>query len=457
MAEYSQKWHNGTSRGRSTKTFDGLAAIQAQLNNLGREIKKVNEKVYAAQDSTPLYKARQTSVLFLSHLDNHYCEEEGNYRPKFMEACGASHINNVIPWKEKDPGSFTLPYFINDLCFDNALVDLGASISVMSLLTYLNLGLGELVHNRLTVELADRTVKYPKGIAENVLVGIGKFTFPIDFIILDIPEDIKVPLILGRPFLSTARAKIDVYKRKITLRDYKSFKAQSDPVLKDLQLVSEPLKGTLHKIEHRSKLFIPPQIIMSQTTNDNFSLHDEDELSLHDDASLDGSVPATNKEMLITKTPTNNYHYHKYSSYIKLPGPPKKMIRIRGDEIGTFIVIIANEVWKVIQKELKEASHQRFQKLLSQLDALGAGMSDEDANHKFLRSLPPAWDSPSQTSKRHHLLPLHLISQVVEPTQKPANADDVDLIHEDLDQIDDLDLEEMDINWGRNAYDYHKD
>ncbi|GKC54525.1 putative reverse transcriptase domain-containing protein [Tanacetum coccineum] len=88
----------------------------------------------------------------------------------------------------------------------------------MPLSTYLNLGLGELAHTRLTVELADRTVKYPKGIAENVLVRIGKFTFPVDFIILDMPEDIKVPLILGRPFLSTARAKIDVYKRKITLR-----------------------------------------------------------------------------------------------------------------------------------------------------------------------------------------------------------------------------------------------
>ncbi|GJT80609.1 reverse transcriptase domain-containing protein [Tanacetum coccineum] len=62
------------------------------------------------------------------------------------------------------------------------------------------------------------TVKYPKGIAENILVGIGKFVFPVDFIILDMPEDIKVPLILERPFLFTARAKIDVYKRKITLR-----------------------------------------------------------------------------------------------------------------------------------------------------------------------------------------------------------------------------------------------
>ncbi|GJY48871.1 putative reverse transcriptase domain-containing protein [Tanacetum coccineum] len=88
----------------------------------------------------------------------------------------------------------------------------------MPLSTYLNLVLGELAHTRLIVELADRTVKYPKGIAKNILVGIGKFTFPIDFIILDMPEDIKVPLILGIPFLSTARAKIDVYKRKITLR-----------------------------------------------------------------------------------------------------------------------------------------------------------------------------------------------------------------------------------------------
>ncbi|GJZ40532.1 reverse transcriptase domain-containing protein [Tanacetum coccineum] len=88
----------------------------------------------------------------------------------------------------------------------------------MPLSTYLNLGLGEFSHTRLTVELADRIVKYPKGIAKNVLVGIGKFTFPIDFVILDMPEDVKVPLILRRPFLSTARAKIDVYKRKITLR-----------------------------------------------------------------------------------------------------------------------------------------------------------------------------------------------------------------------------------------------
>ncbi|GJU83915.1 hypothetical protein Tco_1291461 [Tanacetum coccineum] len=209
MAEYSQKWHNGTSRRRN-----------ASIRNQGASIKTLEMQIgQMSKNSILLYKSRQTTVPFPSRLDNHYCEEEeGNYGPKFMEDYGASHINNTMPRNEKDLGSFTLPCFINNTYFDNALVNLGASVSIMPLLTYLNLGLGELAHTKLIVELADRTVKYPKGIAENVLVGIGKFTFPVDFIILDMPEDIKVPLILGRPFLFTVRAKIDVYKRKITLR-----------------------------------------------------------------------------------------------------------------------------------------------------------------------------------------------------------------------------------------------
>ncbi|GKD43806.1 gag-pol polyprotein, partial [Tanacetum coccineum] len=131
---------------------------------------------------------------------------------------GASYIDKSIPQKDKDPGSFTLPCYINNVCFDNSLADLGASVNVMPLSTYLNLGLDKLAHTKLMVELVDRIMKYPKGIAENVLVGIGRFVFPVDFIILDMPEDVKVPLILRRPFLSTAHAKIDVFKRKITLR-----------------------------------------------------------------------------------------------------------------------------------------------------------------------------------------------------------------------------------------------
>ncbi|GJS14406.1 hypothetical protein Tco_0408878 [Tanacetum coccineum] len=253
MAEYSQKWHNGTSRTRSTETSDGLTAIQAQLNNIGREIKKVNEKVYNAQvgyeqckcphytKDCPLKEEKKTleeayytqfgvpfqggghraTALRFSQRSNanpSYQERRQSMKDTLKAYSEASHINNSIPRKEKDPGSFTLPCFINNVCFDNALTDLGASVSVMPLSTYLNLGLGELAHTKLTVELADRTLKYPKEIAKNMLVGIGKFVFPIDFLILDMPEDIKVPLILRIPFLSIAHAKIDVFKRKITLR-----------------------------------------------------------------------------------------------------------------------------------------------------------------------------------------------------------------------------------------------
>ncbi|GJX24180.1 hypothetical protein Tco_0228625 [Tanacetum coccineum] len=202
---------------------DQVKSISTTIEADSYPIRRIGSSQYAVfvgQNRTLRYETRQMTLPFPSRLNGYYCEEKkGSYGPQFLEAYSeASHINNSIPRKEKDLGSFTLPCFINNVCFDNTLVDLGASVSVMPLSTYLNLGLGELAHTKLTVELADRTVKYPKGIAENVLVGIGKFTFPVDFIILDMPEDIKVPLILGRPFLSTARAKIDVYKRKITLR-----------------------------------------------------------------------------------------------------------------------------------------------------------------------------------------------------------------------------------------------
>ncbi|GJS06394.1 hypothetical protein Tco_0363190 [Tanacetum coccineum] len=192
--------------------------IEADLHPI-RHIGSPQYAIFTRQNRTLMYKTRQTMIPFPSRLNGYYCDgKKGSYGPQFSEAYSkASHINESIPQKEKDPGSFTLPCFINNICFDNSLVDLGASISVMPLLTYLNLGLGKLAHTKLIVELADKTVKYPKEITKNVLVRIGKFTFPVDFIILDMPKDIKVPLILGRPFLSTARAKINVYKRKITL------------------------------------------------------------------------------------------------------------------------------------------------------------------------------------------------------------------------------------------------
>ncbi|GJT11581.1 hypothetical protein Tco_0858623 [Tanacetum coccineum] len=256
IAEYSQKWHNGTSRtrrGRYRATAPGfyqrnngnpsyqerrqsmeetlskfmsesakrheensnlikeirastdasirnqeasIKTLEIQIGQISKSISTIVEAdsypirrmgssqyaVSTRQNRTLLYETKQTTIPFLSRLNACHCEEKkGSYEPQFSEAYSeASHINNSIPKEEKDPRRSA--------------------------------------HTKLTVELADRTVKYPKGIAENMLVGIGKFIFPVDFIILDMPEDIKVPLILGRPFLSTAYAKIDVFKRKIILR-----------------------------------------------------------------------------------------------------------------------------------------------------------------------------------------------------------------------------------------------
>ncbi|GJW65987.1 ribonuclease H-like domain-containing protein [Tanacetum coccineum] len=282
LTDMQEKWHNGTSsKAISTETSDGLAAIQAQLNNLEREFKKVNKKVYTAQFGAPYqpaghYKVAGPGFYQRNNENSSYPDRRQTLEEsltKFMAKSAKRHEENsniikeirastdaairnqgasiktleiqigqmskvlqergigeaqdvkileaydhTLPQEEKDIGSFTLPCFIHNVCFDKALVDLGASVSVMPFSTYTNLGLGILSHTRLTIELADRTITQPRGIAKNVPVRIGKFIFPIDFIILDIPEDDDVPLILGRPFLSTAYSKIDVYKRKITLR-----------------------------------------------------------------------------------------------------------------------------------------------------------------------------------------------------------------------------------------------
>ncbi|GKC46315.1 hypothetical protein Tco_1064037 [Tanacetum coccineum] len=119
-----------------------------------------------------------------------------------------------LPPKEQDPGSFILPCSIGRLAFNNALVDLGASISIMPLPVYKRLGIGKLEPINMMIEMADKTKCTPKGIVENLLIKIDKFIFPVDFVILDMVEDFKKPIILGRPFLATTRTK-ESYKEVV--------------------------------------------------------------------------------------------------------------------------------------------------------------------------------------------------------------------------------------------------
>ncbi|XP_073118857.1 uncharacterized protein [Henckelia pumila] len=127
-------------------------------------------------------------------------------------------VQNKIPLKQKDPGSFSIPCVINDIQFHKALCDLGASINLMPYSVFRKLSLREPKSTRMSLQLADRSIKYPRGIIEDVLVKVDKFIFPVDFVVLDMEEDLDMPLILGRPFLATGKALIDVQKGELLLR-----------------------------------------------------------------------------------------------------------------------------------------------------------------------------------------------------------------------------------------------
>ncbi|GJV19942.1 reverse transcriptase domain-containing protein [Tanacetum coccineum] len=133
------------------------------------------------------------------------------------ENCSAI-ILKKLPEKLEDPGRFLIPCTFSELkC--KALADLGASINLMPFSVYTKLGLPALQSTRMTLELANCSLCVPKGIARDVLVPVGRLTFPADFVVVDFECDYRVPLILGRPFLRTARVLIDVHGEELVIRD----------------------------------------------------------------------------------------------------------------------------------------------------------------------------------------------------------------------------------------------
>ncbi|CAH9100168.1 unnamed protein product [Cuscuta epithymum] len=132
------------------------------------------------------------------------------------EECSAI-IQNKLPPKLKDPGNFTIPCSIGKIGEVRSLCDLGASINLMPYSLFKKLSVGELQPTTVALQLADRTIRYPIGIMEDVLVKVGKFYFPVDFLVLDM-EEMEVPVILGRSFLATSAAVIDVQAGTVRLR-----------------------------------------------------------------------------------------------------------------------------------------------------------------------------------------------------------------------------------------------
>ncbi|CAN6552321.1 unnamed protein product [Malus baccata var. baccata] len=128
-------------------------------------------------------------------------------------------LQQKLPPKCKDPGSFSIPCVIGNTRFEQCMLDLGASINVMPYSIYASMNLGELKQDGVIIQLADRSNAYPKGVLEDVLVQVNHLIFPADFYVLEMEDSShapSLPILLGQPFMKTARTKIDVFMGTLT-------------------------------------------------------------------------------------------------------------------------------------------------------------------------------------------------------------------------------------------------
>ncbi|GJV33226.1 reverse transcriptase domain-containing protein [Tanacetum coccineum] len=188
----------------------------------------------------------------------------------FLSDESSAILQNKVPPKLGDPGSFLIPCNFNKTFSCNALADLGASINLMPYSLYAKLSLETLKPTKMSVRLANRSFQYPVGIAENMLIEVGKFTFLVDFVILKMEEDSKVPLILGRPFLHTADAVIRV-KQKNSILDIdvidEIFEEDFDALLNEGSKILHSIKGTVLEKE----IFSEFNKFIAMTVDENYN------------------------------------------------------------------------------------------------------------------------------------------------------------------------------------------
>nr|GEV31960.1 hypothetical protein [Tanacetum cinerariifolium] len=164
------------------------------------------------------------------------------------ENCSAMLLKK-LPKKLGDPDKFVIPGDFPGIDVCHSLADLGESINLMPLLIWKKFSLLELTPTRMTLELVDRSITHPKGVAEDVSVKVGKFHFPTDFVVVDFEADTRVPIILGRSFLRIGRALIDVYGEEITLKvnDESYNSKSSNPTMVSNPSFSEETKSDFCK------------------------------------------------------------------------------------------------------------------------------------------------------------------------------------------------------------------
>jgi len=163
-----------------------------------------------ALQQMPLYSKFLKDMLTRKHKYIHQenIVVEGNCSAVFQK---------ILPPKHKDPGSVTIPCSIGEVTVGKALIDLGASINLMSLSMCRRLGELEIMPTRMTLQLVDCSITRPYGVIEDVLVRVKHFIFPANFVVMDIYEDNDIPIILGRPFMLTTSYVVDMGRKKLEM------------------------------------------------------------------------------------------------------------------------------------------------------------------------------------------------------------------------------------------------
>ncbi|XP_070017668.1 uncharacterized protein [Nicotiana sylvestris] len=194
--------------------------IQQETEKVAEPVEEPVVEIVADKEKSQVIGKKRPPAPFPQRLAKHQKEEQ--YKKFFemlkqIQTC-SEVVTRPIAEKLFDPGSFTIPCTIGNFAFAKVLCDLGASINLMPLAIYKRLGIGRARPTSMLLQLADRTMKRPFGILDNVLIQVGKFVFPADFVILDCKVDEEIPIILGRPFLATGSTLIDCETGELKMR-----------------------------------------------------------------------------------------------------------------------------------------------------------------------------------------------------------------------------------------------
>nr|GEY87152.1 hypothetical protein [Tanacetum cinerariifolium] len=254
------------------------------------------------------------------------------------ENCSAV-ILKKLPEKLGDPGKFLIPYGFSELkC--KALANLGAIINLMPLSVWKKLGLPELIFTRMTLELANWVICTPAGIARDVFVPVGKFTFPSDFVIVDYENDPRAPLILGRPFLRTARALIDIHEEEMILHD--------DP--------NDNLDDTMPEMFTNEHLYYSPPPLYDEYDDDLDELESDNDDAYNDPFDTKGEKTKESK-LLIDKLDLprssdflpsleyNSFLFEDFSEFDALPSTNNE------DKVFNLGILIQENISEVIVQE----------------------------------------------------------------------------------------------------------